>query len=297
MKAYLIYALFLLPALFVLNSCEIIDPAEPVPAYLYVEPFEFTTVGDQGSNSSKITEGWVYVAGDFLGAYTLPALLPVLQTGEQQVEIFPGIKDNGISATPDIYTLYKRYTTTIDLGANEVDTVYPSTRYEDNVFFRIIESFESDQHFFQGEIDGNELTQIVSSDVEVFEGTGSGQISLDKENPLATMGSFIFDELPPAGATVYIEMDYKNDVPLLVGVYGYDRFGVELVRFVDRGVNPRDDWNKIYFNLRDPFFTMRNAGVERYQVVLVTSIPIENGDFSMDNAEVYIDNVKLVYLQ
>ncbi|MCB0638866.1 MAG: hypothetical protein KDC54_19695, partial [Lewinella sp.] len=51
-----------------LPACDLINPEEPIPAYLYVAPFALNTAPNiEGSNSAKITEGWVFVNGEFLG--------------------------------------------------------------------------------------------------------------------------------------------------------------------------------------------------------------------------------------
>ncbi len=54
---------------------------EPLPAYIYIPAFELRTTQGEGSASSAITDVWLTVNGEFLGAYELPARIPVLQTG------------------------------------------------------------------------------------------------------------------------------------------------------------------------------------------------------------------------
>ena len=70
------------------------DAPEQIPAYLYIKPF---TVNAQGDASwHKVTEGWLYVNGDYLGSYTLPATVPILADGQSEVWLYPGVKKNGI---------------------------------------------------------------------------------------------------------------------------------------------------------------------------------------------------------
>ncbi|NJL74770.1 MAG: hypothetical protein HC892_06765 [Saprospiraceae bacterium] len=62
-------------------SCDLINPAESIPAYLYITPFEFEIENTlrQGTGDQKITEAWVSIDGEFLGTYSLPALVPILK--------------------------------------------------------------------------------------------------------------------------------------------------------------------------------------------------------------------------
>ncbi|MEM1124402.1 MAG: hypothetical protein AAGJ18_28445, partial [Bacteroidota bacterium] len=53
--------LLLLAIIALLGACDLINPEESLPAYLNVEPFEFSTLPEQGVNSSQITDAWVFV--------------------------------------------------------------------------------------------------------------------------------------------------------------------------------------------------------------------------------------------
>ena len=101
---------FLIPLLG-LASCDLINPEEEVPAYLYIDEF---TLGpnpniNHGSLSSRITNAYVFVGGDVLGLVSLPALLPVTLTGEQEVIIDPMIRDNGVAATVNLDHVARHY--------------------------------------------------------------------------------------------------------------------------------------------------------------------------------------------
>jgi hypothetical protein len=65
---------------------------------------------------------------------------------------------------------------------------------------------------------------------------------------------------------------------------------------VNLGVNPRSEWNKIYFNVSNKIQQLAIAGAVRYRIIFQAQIPRENGEFTMENAEIYLDNIKLVSL-
>lgn len=276
-----------------ISSC---DPKEELAAYVTVEPFEFTP-GTDGVYSTKITDGWIYVDNEFLGAFDLPKTIPVLKSGENVITIDPGIRENGINATPDLYTFYKRYTETLMLEPGNTVVVQPSTTYdEDKTNFVFKELFEDSPHRFTFDLDGNGGTKINITGSDVKEGAGAGRVYLDTDNAVFGAGSdYIFD--PPAtGLTAYIEMDYKNDVPLYVGLAGYGSSDELLFSEVNLGVNPKEEWNKIYFNVTDKLQQLAIEGSVKYRIIIQAQIPRENGGFALENAEIYLDNIKLVSL-
>lgn len=287
------YFILFLSGLF-LWSC---NQNEQVAAYVTIEPFEFTP-GDDGIQSTKITDGWIYVDNEFLGAFDLPKTIPVLKSGENSIIIDAGIKENGIAATPDLYTFYERYSTTATLVPGEKVTVSPSTTYDNSKTNLVFDEFFEDgnSHKFDNVLIGNEINKVEFTSMVVKEGNKAGRIYLDTENDLVVVGSDFILDPPSAGLTAYIEMDYKNEIPLIVGLTGYGSSDEVLFSEINLGVNTKTDWNKIYFNVSDKLQNLALAGSVKYRIVIRAQIPIENGEFTMENAEIYLDNIKLVRL-
>lgn len=288
-------AVAVLACLILLHSCTWIDPPDPAPAWLRIRPFSLATdPRSQGSASSNITEAWVQINGTFLGAYTLPATVPILDTGNFEINISPGIRENGISTTPDIYPFYQEINIRKNLPAGETLDIEPRIAYRSNVRFPLLEGFENDGHAFQLLVKGNESNRIRISRDNPFEGSGSGVIELNTQNPevaLATTSKY--SGLTAKGAFVFLEMDYQSDVPVVFGVIATNKAsGVSNVRFIS-GFNPGLAWKKIYFN-----FSPETSGSvsEDYQVILRAAIPINtDGTLSRTNARVRLDNIKLVH--
>ena len=282
-------------ALFVVTGCDIINPAEEIPAYIYVTEFSFSTdVGTEGSSSSRITDVWVSVNNDFIGVYNLPALVPIINKGEQVLTLNAGIKDNGVAATPEIYPFYEPYVITVDLQATEVDTIRPSTRYLEDITFGFIEDFERQNQVFQEELDNDETTRVTLTDEEVFEGNFSGHIRLDTEHPFIEVATIDrYRDLMEAGVFVYLEVNYKSDIPVLFGIVGHDEGLLDTGRiFYDPGFNASEDWKKIYFNLTQLLF---DNAFDEYQIVMQSILPLENGQFTLQSADIWLDNIKLVH--
>lgn len=283
-------ALFLLASSFVLG-CEVINPAEEVPSFIHITPFELQTEHlRQGSADHKITEAWVTVNGEFLGAYALPATVPVLMTGPVEVRIEAGIKENGISATPDIYPFYAPYDTALELEAALTDTIQPTTTYLSTTRFALIEDFEQLPVAFSELILGN--TGMVRTTDDVFEGLASGRIDLSEDNPQVELATAaVFSGLTERSVQVYLEVNYRSEAPVIFGLIGGSGTPQQQAVY-DPGFNPKDQWNKIYFNLST---LLAGSPFDQHQLALRAFIPIDNGQLTQNSATVWLDNIKLVH--
>jgi hypothetical protein len=273
------------------TACDLINPEEPIPAYLYITPFTFNTVPSiEGSNNAKITEGWVFVNGEFLGAYSLPALVPVIAQGQADIRIEAGIKENGISTTPEINPFFEPFRIQRPLAPNEVDTIRPGTRYIPETKIGFIEDFEDNRpRIFTQSLIGGRIVERTAT--EVFEGDYSGVITLDASQPLLEIASAPeFTDLLSGGVYVYLEMNYKSEAPVAWGLAANVDPAVGLESFLDPGFFPSEEWNKIYFSL-SPIIFGAQLDDENYRVALQAFL----GAGSPDTARVYLDNIKLLH--
>ena len=277
---------FLLSIIFFLPSCDIINPEEEVPSYIEILPFEYT--GTDGSNSANLSDAWLYVGGEFIGAFDLPKTIPVLYSGDQEILIDPGVEENGISALPIIYPFYNRYTESVNLNPGEITTIQPRTSYDSersDIIFS--EYFDGGSNKFN--------TDVSNSDEDVKEGERSGLITLDDENkPAVTAKTVVISVFPNEGFTGYLELDYKTDVPVFIGMEGYTNLGDLVFNELSYGLNANDEWNKVYFSLTEQFNLLNQNNADFYLLKIAAQIPVENGEFTLENAEIRLDNLKLV---
>ena len=293
MKRHLI--LFFLPGFLTLqfSACNLINPEEQIPAYIYVEPFTLQANPDieVGSLDHKISHVFAYVGNAYLGVYSLPALIPVLQEGEQPLILDAAIRDNGVSTTIQIYPFYERYEHTIDLQPARIDTIQPVTRYRSNTHVHFIEDFEAGTPIFSEDRDGNDQTFMDVTTEEVYEGNRSGIVRLDTLNVFFDVGTDRANLYPLVdGGRIYLEVNYKTDIDLIFGLAEIDNAGNALSNY-EYGLLARDTWNKVYFNLTELVLTTNADG---YQVLLTGGLPIVNGKFALSQANVYLDNIKLI---
>jgi hypothetical protein len=243
--------------------------------------------------SAKITEAWLFLDGDFLGAYSLPATVPLLTEGSHSIRLEPGIRENGISSTPEVYPFYEIFETTVELTTGDTDTLRPTTQYKPNAQFIFVENFERSDHLFLDVKVGAPDTRVNRIQQDAFEGNFSGILSVDIGQPevlVATSRRFVFpDEVVP---TIYLEMNYKSEGLVGFGIIGYDNQSpIDGEVLLSAGFRPSEEWNKIYFNLNRIF---ANRNFLEYQVVFQAAIPQEEGTYISENVRIWLDNIKLI---
>ena len=289
---------FLLAAMLAMPGCD--TEEEPIPGYLRIEQFEVLPTNPEvhGSVSDKITNARVFLldkntgASHSLGVMTLPATVPSLATGEQEIVIDPMIRANGNTLYMQIYPFYKRFSQNINLPPNGDLTVWPKTAYIDSAEYKFVEDFEGPDHLFDVDRDDNPATFIEISQDDVYEGEYSGKIVLDTANNVIVAASKHVYTLPfNEVGKVFMEVNYKTDVPLEFGVLNIDNNGNEFPNF-EFIVLPRYEWNKIYFDMTDIIAT---ASFNRFVFIMRAGIPVENGSPTLNRAEIYLDNIKLIH--
>ena len=286
----------------VLCLCSCDKEEEPIPAYLEIKPFELLPTAPEvhGSISQKITNARVIFIDQndsdstvhSIGTVTLPVTIPVLATGAQKIVIDPVIKGGGNSFSLQLYPFYERFEQVLNMPPNSDVTVQPTTTYKPEAKFEFIEDFEGATHRFQDDQDNNPGTFIEISDEDVFEGNASGKIHLDTGNVVIVVATeelfqFVFED----AQKVFMEVNYKTDVPLEFGVQAINSLG-QANTFFEFGVLAKDEWNKIYFDFTSIMSTQTEPN---FAFVLRAGIPIQDGVFTLEEADIYLDNIKLIH--
>lgn len=270
------------------GGCNIINRDEPVPAYLYIEPFTFSCdVGTQGYPSEKITDAWVYVNGRIIGVYELPAEVPVLEKGMTDLIISPGIKENGISGNGVIYPFYKAYSLSADLEPDVTDSIHPSTVYATGLDFIYLERFETGNSFdaMTGSDAGLDIT---TNPADVFEGLRSGAATLYSSIDTLLIHTDNNYVLPQAGGTVFLEMDYKTNINFEIWLTAYTTSYGNIASYA-LTVTPKDTWNKIYINLTPKLDFFQPYSPNDYKLEIRAYKPS-----STDTARLFFDNFKMI---
>lgn len=267
-----------------LSSCNIINPAEPIPAYIRVEKFDFTTdQSTQGSATNAITDVWVFVDGVVIGAFEMPATIPVLYSGTHTVTLRSGVIVNGISSTRIDYPFYVPYKVTADLEPGVVDTLKPSTTYG-SVTFSQREDFDQSGLTLEPSPQSadTEVHRINTPNI-ILEGF-CGAALLDASHQ--TFEFISIDSFPaPTGSIKYMELDYKCDNEFTIGLQSYTQSSAYKDDLLI--LKPTGTWTKIYVSLNTSLELYPSA--TRFKIYLRGVL--SNGKSS---AAIYFDNIKVI---
>lgn len=274
----------------IVSGCNLINPDEDAPGYLEVNEFSFDPApGAQEfgpSSSTKIKDAWIYIDGEFHGVYELPAKFPVLETGTRELLVLPGIFLNGISGTRSPYPFYKGSNHSITIPANGSTEITPATQYFDLAECTYCESFEGAGFSLSPTAQSDTIMYLLPpSDPNVFEGAGSGAAYLTTENSIFEVASTSTFTPPGSSQPVFLEMDYKINQEMKVGLIVI-RSGEPDLQVPIITLRPTQEWNKVYVQLGYTVSSYPNATFKLFVGGLKSP--------ETTKSEFFIDNIKVV---
>jgi len=280
--------IFILFSIYFLISCKK-DSEELIPAYIHIDSISFSNNTGIGLTAShSITDAWVYIDNNLVGAFELPVTFPVLYENVHSVKIRPGIELNGIASTRSYYMIYKEFVKDINLVKDSITNIEVSSSYSSDDVFVWVENFEVGLPAIE-EISGSD-TNIVKTSLpgQVFEGSFSGAIYLTDEKNYFKAASVDAFELPKYGNIVFLELNYKTNNKFLIGLYAQSSSNI-----VEKHVlyiNPKDTWNKIYVNLTS--VVSQEIDANDFKILFMAT-----KDEGVDQAEILLDNIQLIYVK
>jgi hypothetical protein len=282
-----LFVIFLLAVLFI--GCDKQKEKLKAREAFFVQPQSVTvsTLAVQGTASNKITDLWYYVNGEFKGAYPVGNILPIPSTGPTQVQIFPGIKNNGISETRLPYEFYQPIILDTSLAPGTVCNRNFTFQYKSSTKFKWIEDFEgwgttsgiSIKTSNNSDTDFVVLDKNVDPQADVFEDKKCFYFALAGDRRIGQYESISQFVLPKNGATVYLELDYKCTAPFEVGVYS----GTQYIYLAS--VSAKEFWNKIYIQLSSGVSTLSGNSCGLYfRAFKASNKAVE--EFRLDNIKI-----------
>lgn len=265
-----------------------IDSWEGPPHFLHVESFDIVATDEQGTSSSRIEEVWVYSETDVLGAFPLPADIPlspdVLGT-TCELTLSAGIRANAIAATRKPYPFYEALRHTMNLEFGGKDTLAIELGYTDLTQVIIAEDFELANRFQESNTSTAQVERTENPSW-VIEGLGSGLIQLTAEDAtLISMTNEQNFDLSTNGP-VWLELNYACTQPFWIGLNISNSSASQRTPILM--LNSTDgEQNKIYLDLGPVVRTTPDA--TSYEITLDAYY-----DGSADTTRVIVDNFKLL---
>ncbi len=291
---------FLFVSLFTASGCYKFEGNQTIPAYITIKGISLTTSYlEEGTNSSDVTDAWVYVDDVLLGVYefsesdTLGVLFPVLAEGKHKLEIRPGIKINGISSTRVPYPFYKPIIISefdfIPGTVQELGELY--TNYYTGLIFPWMEDFEQPEISIEETSWSDTIMMRTNpaNNPDAFitpNSRYSGVMNLSTEKEQYAGTSYNSFEVQTPGTIIVLEMNFKSNNYLSVGLLVRDAYEVIPIDLII--LNHSDEWKKIYINL-GANLSLHPLAID-YKIIFKTGI--ESGS---TEAKVFIDNIKIVH--
>lgn len=270
-----------------LFSCKKINPDLEIPTYLKVESSVFTADPlTQGTSSANITSAWVSVDGKQIGVFEIPFTAPALgEEGTHEISIEAGIKMNGMASTRANYLFYAPYKTTLTFEKEKTLLINPSFTYAGFVNFAWMENFELSSFSVEKHPEGDPSIIIEKAmGSEAFEGLQSCKINVHPHQTGFFVQSANEYALPKDGRDIFLEMDYKIDAEVTVGLLTATLNNVyEEATLV---LKPNTSWNKIYIYLTPTAQYHSDAGGHH------VFLKAENAGGELN---FFFDNIKLIY--
>ena len=269
----------------ILSSCKKYQAADAT-FFVKAKSIAIDTQAFQGSQSHNITDFWLYVNDNFQGAYPIGNLMPIVTKNEKvNIKLFAGIKKDGINGTRIPWIFYKtlEFDTLIQDGLTIERPV--TFVYNPSVKFAWVEDFNTGIGITLKEsaISDTASDFVMCPKEEAFEGN-SYQLTLRPDGVVAQIESAKTYTMPPNTANVYLELDYKGNEQFDVGFIASN---TELKPILT--VNPKAEWNKIYISLA---FAVNSDPVSSSYTIYFRMLHAQT-----TNGKIYLDNIKLVYIE
>ncbi len=255
----------------------------PIPTFLAIEKIGFETSPGQGTAQQQFSEAWIYADTQLLGAYPVPAMIPVLGEGSITLQVFAGIRQNGQATMPVLYPMTAGSTIRIEVNPGHQIAIEPVVQYHPGVNIVLSEDFEQ-SNTFRTDLDGNGQTVLEIMSSGAIEGRSAiGLVTLT--DPILEVANNFPFALPTNGRPVFVELQYYGEAPLAIGLYNPATRArqYKLVLFAT------DMTTKVYVDFTGE---VRDARWSEYQIVLRADY---NPSSSGTEQRVVVDNLKVLH--
>lgn len=272
----LLIPLAFIAVLFLSPACKPM-PNDGVPFFLQVDSVYVVDSTGHDTLSHRITDIWAETKSTTLGAFERPCNIPVLEEGPVYIILTPGIYNTGQSGVRVNYPFYAPDTFTLQAERGQSYKRTPVFRYIKGTKVAFFDDFEI----------GNNFTGMGISNDSAGYGTRCGTITVTAtdSNKIAVQTSNV---TLPDGQEIWLEVDYKADVPFKAGYVGHFTGSPTPLYASMLFLNARSTWNKVYIKLSESVATVR---ADSYSVYFEALRP-----YGSSGGTVYIDNVKLLHL-
>jgi len=241
--------LLLASAVYIYSGCKSVDPPILVPTYIHIDSFKFSNQYFRGvSSATNITNVWVYYNSNPLGAYDLPCTFPVMASGNGTLQILAGIDVDGLNEQTMGYPFYAPDTMNFDPQPGKTINFTPTVHFYSDIKNPTLLDDQAYVGFFQcGGSSGAEPipTSSMNDSFKYFGQTCTMiRLSAPGDSSIDSTDTFFIDPTP-----AFIELEYKSEVPFVLGLQANIPNVETSTPYYLAGVNPSSSWKKFYLNV------------------------------------------------
>ncbi|NND08361.1 MAG: hypothetical protein HKN87_18435 [Saprospiraceae bacterium] len=262
------------------------DEQAIVPSFVSIPEVGVEVSANQGTSRHGISEVWVYADSSLLGAFAVGATFPVIASEAFTLDLFAGIRENGQALAPRTYPFLNPVQVNLLPKIGETQTLRPSFTYHPRTTFKLNEDFERSQ-IFDEDLDQDEATFLFIRE-DGIEGRSASAVLTPEHPTLEVASNQILRDIPTTGQSTYLEMEYRSDVPLQVGLRGHGP-GIGPAKNYKLVLFPTDIATKIYVNFSPDLQASQLLG---YQVIFLATFEV---DFGILEQRIDLDNIKLLH--
>lgn len=275
-----IFISFLIAALASGISCKKWGSKIDNVSYLKVNSYSVNVQAGEGTAYHNFSDIAVYANSQFIGVFPVKGLIPINADDDSDVKFKPYVKVNGINDLRSDYPFIQFSSNNIKLIRGQEIEINPVFEYYHIPSrFKWLEDFEGNG-FSLTPGAGTDTSNYKFTNLEKFEGNRCMQIIPTAANPIVRMETSSSYALPGSGANVYLEIHYKCNQEVQIGlIAGTSDKGII------GGMNANGGWNKIYLFLTEYISSNPASSYNLYFKA------IHNSGVS---PQIYIDNIKLM---
>ena len=275
------------PIFFVLTALQLLSCKQeaPKPSYIKIDSISLSSkYNSQGSASAKISDAWIYINDQLIGAYELPCEVPVSASGSTKISIVPGIKNTGQSGDRQKYIFYNRFDSTIIFNGGS-NTLLPHVSYIDSASFLWVYDFEGNNLPLLRDTDSDTTLQWLKNNENAFEGNAFGEVTVDSAHPKAIINSNLNLNIPAATKATYLELNYACSANTEVGVITYAS-NIKSTTSIVTLKSTDLKWNKIYIDFSN--------ALGNYAAQGIFEIYFQIDHLSNKESKLRLDNIKII---
>lgn len=279
------------------SGCEIINPSEDTPSYLEINTITLdprkSATETYGTASNNITDAWVYANGKLLGAFELPAKIPVLEKDSVDLIVYAGVYPNGQKGARIQYSFYTNYKKRVWLGPGKVTTLEPVVKFasQTKLPFPVYDEFTTLNSQTALRVPASspyklELNKDSLADFKYADGSVGVVYGIQGNGQPVTLESVFNGKLPFGTKAVYLEFDYRSTMDFEPGVVVSNVS--QSVRPLRIRFKPSRQWKRLYLDLTTEANNTAFKGAD-FRVEIQASPSGNPRDYFA------IDNVRLIH--